>query len=80
MGKLLSQTNTNPNNREPPSKIKNVYLVPSKTLQSHFKLRILIRVTKGQYLKDLIKRYIFVVVLLKAAKAVTKPFKPKTLL
>ena len=38
MDELLSQTNTDSNNREPLSKIKNVHLVPSKTLQSHPKL------------------------------------------
>jgi len=32
MGELLNQTNPNPNSREPPSKIENIYLVPNKAL------------------------------------------------
>ena len=38
MDELLSQTNTDSDNREPLSETKNVHLVPSKTLQSHPKL------------------------------------------
>jgi len=32
MGESSNQTNTNPNSRELPSEIENVYLVPGKTL------------------------------------------------
>jgi hypothetical protein len=32
MGESLNQTNTNPNSREPLSKIENVHLVPGETL------------------------------------------------
>jgi hypothetical protein len=38
MDELLSQTNTDSDNREPLSETKNVHSVPSKTLQSHPKL------------------------------------------
>jgi len=37
------------------------------------------RATKGQYLEDSIRRYIFIAVLLRAAKTVMEPFEPKTL-